>query len=39
MSGLSGSGLLLKVFAIDSLPKVRSIFVYKLSIYCEEVCV
>ena len=32
VSGLSGSGLLLKVFFIESIPKVMSMLVYKLSI-------
>ena len=39
MSGLSGSGLLFKVFFIESIPKVRSIFVYKLSISMVKRCV
>ena len=39
VSGLSGSGLLLKVFFMESIPKVRSMLVYKLSISMVKRCV
>lgn len=39
MSGLSGSGLLLKVVLIESMPRVWSMFVYKLSISIVKRCV
>ena len=39
VSGLSGSGLLLKVVLIESVPRVWSMFVYKLSISIVKRCV